>query len=144
MWPQIKFGPRVITLTSLGRGCACVRACPPPLPPAAAIAGRVKAAIELLRCGADLGARNQYGATANDLARQHQQVAVQVFLDPAHAQASIDAQPRYAHAERSLVWAQRKRRAAVSERHGSRRRRPLFFSIFFFYVCGAAVIAHFF
>jgi hypothetical protein len=91
-------------------GCVCaVFVCPT----AAAIAGRVKAAIELLRCGADLHARNQFSETAMDLALRHKQEAVQVFLGPGNAQASVDAQPSYAKAERDLVWAQRKRRAAV-------------------------------
>lgn len=81
--------------------------------PAAAIAGRVKAAIELLRCGADLKAINQYGETAMDLALKHKQVAVQNFLEPSKAKASVELEPQYAIDERNLVWAQRKRRKAV-------------------------------
>jgi len=80
---------------------------------AAAIAGRVKVAIELLRCGADLKAINQYGETAMDLALKHKQVAVQNFLEPSKAKASVELEPQYAIDERNLVWAQRKRRKAV-------------------------------
>jgi len=80
---------------------------------AAAIAGRVKAGIELLRCGADFRAINQYGETPMDLALKHNQVAFQNFLEPKKAKASTELEPRYAIDERNLVWAQRKRRKAV-------------------------------
>jgi len=76
----------------------------------AAIAGRIGIATQLLRYGADPEAVNYKKQTPLDLALKHGQVEMSKFLDPTRTTASAQLEPAYARDERTLVWAQRKRR----------------------------------
>ena len=80
---------------------------------ACAVAGNIPIATQLMRFGADPKVANYAGKTPMDLALEHGQTAMTVFLEPTRTEASTDLRPLFAKDERDLVWSQRKRRKAL-------------------------------